>query len=92
MANAATDTLSITESDVATPWDVLLWDDPVNTMEYVSKVLRKVFALSKEKAERLMMEAHTHGKTAAWSGEKSQAESYCMQLHGWGLNATLSSN
>ena len=35
------------------PWQVVVLDDPVNLMDYVSRVLIKVFGFSKEKAEEL---------------------------------------
>ena len=47
-----------TEDDVALdhPWKVIVWDDPINLMSYVTFVFRKVFGYSKDKAEKLMMQ------------------------------------
>ena len=82
-----TEVRQVVENDV--PWVVLLWDDPVNTTEYVSHVLRKVFSIGPDKAHQLMMKAHVDGKAAVWSGEKAVAEQHCAALHGWSLNASL---
>ena len=48
-----------TEEDV--PWVVLVWNDPINLMSYVTFVLQKLFGYPKEKADRLMMQVHTEG-------------------------------
>ena len=55
------------------PWQVVVLDDPVNLMEYVSRVLIKVFGFSKEKAEELMMAVHQRGRAVVWSGNREKA-------------------
>lgn len=74
---------------VEEPWAVLLWNDPVNTMEYVARALKKVFGMDAARAHQLMMEAHQNGRTEVWSGERAEAERHCAALHGWTLQATL---
>lgn len=71
------------------PWTVLLFDDPVNTMEYVSFALRAVLDLSAGEAERLMLEAHTTGHAAVFAGDREEAERVCVALHTWSLHATV---
>ncbi|MDG2401068.1 MAG: ATP-dependent Clp protease adapter ClpS [Akkermansiaceae bacterium] len=71
------------------PWQVVVLDDPVNLMEYVSRVLIKVFGFSKEKAEELMMAVHQRGRAVVWSGNREKAEMYVNQLHSAQLHATL---
>lgn len=78
-----------TFTEAVEPWSVLLWNDPVNTMEYVSRVLCKVVKVTRERADEIMQTAHTNGRAVAWSGEKTDAETLCRELHGWGLQATL---
>ena len=77
------------EETVDSPWVVLLWNDPVNTMEYVSKAVCRVFSYTAAQAERVMLAAHQAGKAPAWTGEREVAEQHCRALHGWGLQATL---
>ena len=43
------------------PWTLVVWDDPVNLMTYVTWVFTSYFEFSKQKAERLMLQVHTEG-------------------------------
>ncbi len=87
----------VRERDVATdervapdvPWDVIVWDDPVNLMSYVVHVLRKVFGFEEPVARKLMLEVHHVGKALVASEPREQAEFYVQRLHEHGLQATL---
>ena len=76
-------------TDLAGVWNVLVFDDPVNLMDYVTKVFQKVFGYARPKAEHLMMTVHTAGKALVWTGERERAELYVQQLHGYQLQASL---
>jgi ATP-dependent Clp protease adaptor protein ClpS len=78
-----------TETDLAVPWNVVVHNDPVNLMSYVTMVFQKVFGYSKEKAEHHMLEVHHKGRSIVWTGAREQAELYVQQLHGYLLLATL---
>jgi ATP-dependent Clp protease adaptor protein ClpS len=78
-----------TEVDLAIPWNVVVHNDPVNLMSYVTMVFQKVFGYSKEKAEHHMLEVHHKGRSIVWTGAREQAELYVQQLHGYLLLATL---
>jgi ATP-dependent Clp protease adaptor protein ClpS len=71
------------------PWNVVVHNDPVNLMTYVTRALRKVFGYSRERAERHMLEVHQKGRSIVWSGGRERAEAYVEQLHGQLLLATL---
>ncbi len=71
------------------PWQVVVHNDPVNLMSYVTMVFEKVFGFNREKAERHMMEVHQQGRSIVWSGLRERAELYVQQLHGYLLLATL---
>jgi ATP-dependent Clp protease adaptor protein ClpS len=71
------------------PWVTIVWDDPVNLMNYVTYVLQKLFGYSKEKAERLMLQVHHEGKAAVSAGRREQMELDVQRLHAHGLWATL---
>ena len=75
--------------DTDAPWVVLVWNDPVNLMSYVTFVLQKLFGYSRAKAEKLMLQVHQEGKAAVSSGTRSQAEGDVAKLHAHGLWATL---
>ena len=80
---------SETEAATALPWRVVVWDDPVTPMSVVVVIFRKIFAYSREKATQLMMTVHTEGRANVWSGQRAQAESFCVRLHAHGLQATI---
>ena len=75
--------------DADPPWVVLVWNDPVNLMSYVTYVLQKLFGYSRAKAEKLMLQVHQEGKAVVSSGTRSQAEGDVTKLHAHGLWATL---
>lgn len=75
--------------DLDRPWIVLVWNDPINLMEYVTFVFQKVFGYSKAKATALMLDVHLKGKAVVSSGERSAAELRVFQLHEYGLWATM---
>lgn len=71
------------------PWIVLVWNDPINLMSYVSFVFQKLFGYTKEKADRLMMQVHTEGRAAVASGPRETCELHVFRLHEHGLWATM---
>ena len=71
------------------PWLVIVLNDPVNLMNYVVMVFRKVFGYGEQKAIKHMKEVHELGKSILWTGEREQAESYVYQLQRWRLQAVL---
>lgn len=79
------------KEDVATdrPWLVVVWNDPVNLMTYVTYVFQKLFGYSHEKANRLMLDVHYKGRAVVTSGTKERAELDAARLHRHGLWATL---
>jgi Uncharacterized conserved protein len=77
------------EEDLDLPWQVVVHNDPVNLMSYVTMVFQKVFGYPREKAERHMLEVHHKGRSVLWAGMREPAELYVQQLHGYLLLATL---
>src|SRR5687767_12340000 len=71
------------------PWQVVVHNDPVNLMSYVTMVFQRVFGLPREQAEKHMLEVHQKGRSILWSGMRERAELYVQQLHGYLLLATL---
>ena len=78
-----------TKEFLETHWSVVVHNDPVNLMSYVTKVFMKILGFSKEKAEQHMMEVHKKGRSIVWSGERERAEFYIQQLHSALLLASL---
>ena len=77
------------ETDLDRPWIVLVWNDPINLMEYVTLVFQKVFGYSKEKATSLMMDVHYTGRAVVSNGTRESAERDVFRLHEYGLWATM---
>lgn len=77
------------ELDEDRPWTVVVWNDPINLMSYVSFVLRKLFGYTQAKADTLMMDVHTKGRAAVSNGPREKAELDVFRLHEHGLWATL---
>ena len=71
------------------PWIVIVWNDPVNLMSYVTFVLQKLFGYSNEKATELMLDVHHKGKAVVSSGTREKAELDVFRLHEHGLWATM---
>ena len=78
-----------TQEELDLPWQVVVHNDPVNLMTYVTMVFQRVFGYPREKAERHMLEVHQKGRSILWSGVRERAELYVQQLHGYLLLATL---
>ncbi|MFP5318806.1 MAG: ATP-dependent Clp protease adapter ClpS [Acidimicrobiia bacterium] len=71
------------------PWVVIVWNDPINLMSYVTFVLQKLFGYSLEKATKLMLDVHHKGKAVVSSGPRDKAEVDVFRLHEHGLWATM---
>lgn len=80
---------SETSEDLDLPWQVVVHNDPVNLMSYVTMVFQKVFGFTRERAEKHMLEVHREGRSIVWSGVRERAELYVQQLHGYLLLATI---
>jgi ATP-dependent Clp protease adaptor protein ClpS len=78
------------EVEADRPWLVIVWNDPINLMSYVTWVFQKLFNYPRAKAEKLMLEVHNLGKSVVSSGSREKAELDCYRLHAHGLWATLS--
>jgi ATP-dependent Clp protease adaptor protein ClpS len=81
-----TDDTDVTEDR---PWIVLVWNDPINLMSYVTFVFQKLFGYSLEKATQLMLDVHHKGRAVVSNGPREKAELDVFRLHEHGLWATM---
>lgn len=72
-----------------TPWNVIVHNDPVNLMSYVTLVFQRVLGFPRDKATKHMLEVHHKGRSLVWSGGRERAESIVEQLHSHLLLATI---
>ena len=84
-----TDTKTRPDTSLASPWNVIVLDDPVTLMSYVTKVFMQVFGYAQPKAQRLMMEVHKSGRSIVWTGAREQAEVYAQKLQAHHLLTSL---
>jgi ATP-dependent Clp protease adaptor protein ClpS len=71
------------------PWVVIVWNDPINLMSYVTFVFQKLFGYSRQKAEKLMLDVHEKGRAVVSNGTREKAELDVFRLHEHGLWATM---
>lgn len=88
---AETITEEKTKDDLALDpvWRVVVLNDPVNLMNYVVMVFRKVLGFEESRAVRHMREVHEKGRSIVWSGNRERAEIYAYQLQHWRLQTML---
>ena len=95
MNNSEVGPTTVKEADVDSavdtdrPWIVLVWNDPINLMSYVTLVLQKLFGYSLEKATSLMLDVHHKGRAVVSNGTRERAELDVYRLHEHGLWATM---
>ena len=86
---ATAPTEDVTEQvTLAGPWVTIVWNDPVNLMDYVAWVFRSYFGHPAEEAERLMLLVHHEGRAVVATGPREAAERDALAMHTYGLWAT----
>lgn len=85
------DTLTRTgeETSLDVPWNVVVHDDPVNLIRYVTLIFMKIFGYDVKKATILTLRVHQSGRAILWSGEREKAEFYVQQLQTHQLKSSL---
>lgn len=89
MADSDTLTLTRQGTELDVPWNVIVHDDPVNLMGYVTMVLMKIFGYDEKRASKLMMEVHQLGRSVVWTGQQERAEMHTQQLQAHQLKASI---
>jgi ATP-dependent Clp protease adaptor protein ClpS len=93
LATESPDTIIVPEEEIDEsldqPWHVIVYDDPVNLMNYVTLIIQRIFGYPVATAEKMMMEVHQNGKSVVWTGSAERAEHYVQQLHSSQLLAAM---
>jgi ATP-dependent Clp protease adaptor protein ClpS len=71
------------------PWVTIVWNDPVNLMNYVSWVFRSYFGFSKDEADTRMLQVHHDGRAVVAIGGREEMERHVEAMHDFGLWATV---
>ncbi|MDE0546941.1 ATP-dependent Clp protease adapter ClpS [Microbacterium sp. C7(2022)] len=83
------DRQSLVDHHAKRPWQTVVWDDPVNLMNYVTHVFQTYFALPRPAAEKLMLAVHHDGHAVVAEGAREQMELHAQAMHDYGLWATV---
>jgi len=68
---------------------LIVWNDPINLMTYVSYVFRSYFGYSEAEAERLMLLVHHEGRAVVATGSREEIERHTEAMHEYGLQASM---
>lgn len=71
------------------PWQVVVWNDPVNLMSYVVRVFRTYFGYTQDHATQLMLAVHHDGHAIVATGPRETMEVHAQAMHDYGLWATV---
>jgi ATP-dependent Clp protease adaptor protein ClpS len=70
-------------------WSVIVWNDPVNLMDYVVYVFKTVLKMNEKDASKHMWEVHQKGKSMVARETREKSELLVHRLRSFGLNATM---
>ncbi|RYF91865.1 MAG: ATP-dependent Clp protease adaptor ClpS [Chitinophagaceae bacterium] len=81
------------ELDVLTmhedPCNLIVWNDEVNTFEWVIETLMEVCKHSREQAEQCAYIIHYQGKYAVKNGSYDELKPFCDAITERGISATI---
>ena len=78
------------EEQNSSDYVVILHNDPINGVDFVTKVIKDVFAYSTRKALWLMLKAHFTGSSHLWIGEEKEALKKRHQMVSHGADPNVS--
>jgi ATP-dependent Clp protease adaptor protein ClpS len=76
-------------TDVDEPCSLIVWNDEVNTFEWVIETLIEVCHQSAEQAEQCAMIIHTQGKYAVKRGSYEELKPMCDAITDRGISSTI---
>lgn len=76
-------------TDVTSPYQLIVWNDEVNTFEWVIETLISVCGHSPEQAEQCAMLIHTKGKYGVKNGGYDELKPMCDAITERGIGATI---
>lgn len=89
MSDVLEQTERIESTMLDSPWVTIVWNDPVNLMNYVSWVFRSYFGFSRAEANVRMLQVHHDGRAVVATGSREEMERHVEAMHDFGLWATL---
>jgi ATP-dependent Clp protease adaptor protein ClpS len=93
MNNANTNTKVVEQVDVLTVLEpncsLIVWNDEVNTFEWVIETLIEVCGHTEQQAEQCSLIIHNNGKYAVKEGDYETLKPMCEAITDRGINATI---
>lgn len=83
------ETQTLVEEHLDSGWGVIVWNDPVNLMDYVVHVFQIVLKMNLSQARKHMLEVHEKGKSLVAMEPREHAEHLVHRLQRYGLKATM---
>lgn len=75
--------------DVASPYSLIVWNDDVNTFDWVIETLIEVCHHTQEQAEQCAFIIHFKGKYAVKQGDYEELKPMCDAITERGIGATI---
>ncbi len=75
--------------DSATPFALIVWNDEVNTFDWVIETLIEICGHSQEQAEQCALLIHTRGKYAVKNGSYDFLKPLCMAITNRKIGVTI---
>jgi ATP-dependent Clp protease adaptor protein ClpS len=76
-------------TDTGTPYQLIVWNDEVNTFDWVIETLIAVCGHTPEQAEQCALFIHTKGKYGVKNGEYEELKTMCDAITERGIGATV---
>ncbi|MDQ3847167.1 MAG: ATP-dependent Clp protease adaptor ClpS [Bacteroidota bacterium] len=77
------------DTDLAFPYQLIVWNDDVNTFDWVIETLVEICKHTYEQAEQCAYIIHFQGKYAVKTGSYEELEPMCTAITDRGINATI---
>lgn len=78
-------------TEMETPYRLIVWNDDVNTFDFVIETLIQICNHTPEQAEQSALIIHFKGKCAVKNGEYDFLKPMCDAITGRGIGATIES-
>lgn len=75
--------------DIDQSCSLIVWNDEVNTFEWVIETLMEICSHTQEQAEQCAMIIHSHGKYAVKHGGYNELKPMCDAITDRGIGATI---
>ena len=86
-----TDVLELSKTGTERAWKLIVWNDEVNTFDWVIQALMEICGHTQEQAEQCALIIHHKGSYAVLEGEYEKLHQQCLQILDRGINATVES-